>query len=204
MADPEKKPEGGAGAASGMTLEQVTSIVAELAPAVAKLTEAFAGLKPAAPAAAVVPEGEDTKPVAPAAGAAAAPADASAMPAKTEDTVAAMDAKVKGLAAKVEELTKNATRTVMADIARRDALVSRLTPHIGAFDHAEKTLAEVAVYGCEKLQIKVAADSALPALEGYLTAKPSATPASRAVVGADSALGHSGMVQAFINGTTAK
>lgn len=198
MADPDKK-DPPAGAAAGMTLEQVTAIVAELAPAVAKLTEAFAGMKPAAPAVAEPAADADKKDPP-----AAAPAAAAAAPAKVEDTVAAMDGRLKVAEQTVRDLTANATKTVMADIAKRDALVSRLTPHIGTFDHAEKTLAEVAVYGCEKLQIKVAADAALPALEGYLTAKPAATPAARAQVAADASLSGGGMVQSFINGTEAK
>lgn len=204
MADPaEKKPEGGA--AAGMTLEQVIGILGELAPKVADLTAAFAKMAPPAGGAAATATPTDAKPPiteakpAPAAAAAGAGGEGTPAGTKTEDTVAAMDAKYAVLQKQVADLTANATKVVMQDIAKRDALVSRLTPHVGTFDHAEKTLAEVATYGCEKLGIKVAADAALPALEGYLTAKPAATPAARATTASDAALAGTGMVQAFIN-----
>lgn len=195
MADPEKKPEGGAGAGE-MTLADATKMLSELAPVVAGLKIQLDKMSGAAPAEVVgdkKPEGGEAKP--------AVPAAAAVTPA-TEDgkAVAAMDAQVKTLTKQVSDLTANATKVVMQDIAKRDALVTRLTPHIGAFDHAEKTLAEVATYGCEKLGIKVAADVALPALEGYLQASPGKTPAARAAAttAADAVEG-SGIVSGYLN-----
>lgn len=207
MAEADKKPEGGAGAATGMTLEQLVGVVAELAPQVAALNKAITGMSgAAAPAATPVAGATPTDGKPPAMTAAAPAAGGEGTPAgnaKTEDGTAAMDAKVSGLQKQVADLTANATRVVLGEIAKRDALVKQLTPHIGAFDHAEKTLSEVAVYGCEKLGLKVAADAALPSLEGYLHARPAATPAATAQIAADSAP-RSGLVQSFINGPAAK
>lgn len=190
MADPAKKDDDkSGGGAAGMTLEQCITAVSEMAPQVAKLTAALAAM--GKPAAEPVIDGDGATPG----------ATPGAEPAEDlKPAVQAMDAQVKTLQATVKSLTENATRNVMADIAKRDVLVARLTPHTGTFDHAEKTLAEVAVYGCEKLGIKVAADAALPALEGYLTAVPGKTPAARVSTGQDAALSGSGMVQDFING----
>lgn len=78
-------------------------------------------------------------------------------------------AEIKTLRARVESLEKNALKTVLGEIAKRDDLASRLSGFIGTFDHAEKTLAEVASYGAEKLGLKgIPAGQEIYALEGYM------------------------------------
>lgn len=93
---------------------------------------------------------------------------------KKEDSEG-MDAQIKQLKATVDGLVKNGTKVLMSEISKRDALASQLSQHIGTFDHAEKTLSEVAAYGVKKLGLQCAEDEALPTLKGYLAAKKAAS-----------------------------
>lgn len=70
--------------------------------------------------------------------------------------------------------------TVMRQIAARDALVTRLQPHVGTFD-ASNLLTEVAVakYGAKKLGLKAEDGMELAVLNGYLQATKA--PAERVV-----------------------
>lgn len=188
------KDEGATPGAGGMTLQDAIKMLGELAPQVAKLQAAMSGMAGSpAPAAAAV---EDTTP--------AATAGTEAM-ASDKDTVkpaemAAMDAALKLAQNTIADMKANGTRVMLKEIAVRDALVRRLTPHIGAFDHAEMTLQDAAVYGCEKLGVKVAPEAALPALEGFLTASPQPVAAARARMGMDAANG-STLVSGYLTGT---
>jgi hypothetical protein len=83
--------------------------------------------------------------------------------------VAAMDSAVKSIPT---------VQTIAADTAARDKLADRLAAHVGTFDAKDKTLADVAVYGCEKLGLKPAAGHELTAVDAYLTAAEKVAPAS--------------------------
>ena len=160
----EENKGGGAGS---MTLEQVASLVGELAPQVAKLTEAFAKLSPgAATATPAEPAGDKGAPAH-----AATPAE----PAKKDDGGEGTPA-----GSGMDE------RAFVARIAKRDDLAAKISQHVGTFDHKSMTLDDVVSYGCDKLGIK--ADKGLQAamLEGYLHAKPAGTPAA-SVSGMDAA-----------------
>ncbi|CAJ48924.1 DUF2213 domain-containing protein [Bordetella avium] len=63
---------------------------------------------------------------------------------------------------------------IVKQIAERDKLAQRVTPHIGVFDHSSMASAqEVATYAAKKLGLSVTSDSALHVLNGYLQgAKP--------------------------------
>jgi len=176
---PPPAPSNDGPKAGDMTLADLVKIVGELAPQVAKVTAALASMSPGAAAPAAPVEDAD-KPV----------------------TAAAMDAALTtALAPIVQEIASLKATTgpaVLKDIAARDALVQRITPLVGAFDHAEMTAHAVAVYGCEKLGIKVDPAGAPAALAGYLHAAPGATPPAR--VALDSAPTKGGFVRAFING----
>lgn len=197
MSDASTKDEGATPGAGGMTLQDAIKMLGELAPQVAKLTQAMGAMGGGAttPAAGAV---EDTTTATPAA--AASDAEPAVKPAE----VAAMDARLKSVVTEFADFKANGTRALMKEIAVRDVLVARLTPHVGTFDHAEKTLQDVAVYGCEKLGIKVAADAALPALEGYLTAAPALVAAAKARIGMDAANGPSSLVDGYLTGTASK
>lgn len=175
---PETKDQGEAGSAGAMTLEQLVSVVTELAPQVAKLTAAMGPLMAAAEktehqaSGEVEAPGADKDPAAPATPAAAA---------KTDDGEGG-----EGTPAGSGMDAAEMERAVLGRIAKRDALVKQLSAHVGTFDHADKTFDDVVKYGCEKLGIKAEKGQEAAALSGFLQAKPAATPAAT-VSGMDSA-----------------
>ena len=73
-------------------------------------------------------------------------------------------------------------KTMAAQFAARDALARQVSQHVGTFDHAEMTIAEVATYGCGNLGIKAAAGQEAAMLAGFLQAK--GDPAKRPVAAA--------------------
>ena len=82
---------------------------------------------------------------------------------------------VKALAKKVDALASRPAmdeKTVMEVTAKKAALVDRLKPHVGVFDHSAMTLNDVAKYGVQKLGIKTPAGSEAIALDAYLQARP--------------------------------
>ena len=82
---------------------------------------------------------------------------------------------VRALAKKVDALAARPAmdeKTVMEVTAKKAALVDRLKPHVGVFDHSAMTLNDVAKYGVQKLGIKTPAGSEAIALDAYLQARP--------------------------------
>jgi uncharacterized protein len=147
MADKEKEPSGDAAGAGDMTLAQAVAMLSELAPQVAKLTAAMAGMnKPA--------EAVEDEPA----------------PKAAEEMAPAMD----------ESL-------FLKRLAKRDQLAKAISVHVGTFDHAEKTLADVVAYGCDKLGLKPEAGQEEAMLAGYLQAKPQQVPTAKVAVGLDAA-----------------
>jgi len=69
-----------------------------------------------------------------------------------------------------------AVRGTLAALAGRDALVKRLTPHVGTFDHGLMTAQDVAEYGCKKLGIQCGKGQEQAALAGYLQGAAKAGP----------------------------
>lgn len=183
------KDEGEGGA--GMTLADAVKMLKELAPQVAALNAAMAATaKPATPA--VTDEGKET------------PAASPELVAEVEDAkekIVAMDAAHKATVKALEEMKANGTRVVLADIAARDALVARLTPVVGVFDHALMTTQEVAEYGCKHEKIGLAdvpAASARYALDAFLKAVPKAAPASVAMDAGFATPAAGGLVGGFL------
>ncbi len=68
-----------------------------------------------------------------------------------------------------------------SDANKRAELANRLSAHIGAFDHADKTLDQIACYGASKLGIPCAKGQEISALNGYLHARAAPEPGSRLV-----------------------
>lgn len=158
-------PENAAGSGGSIDLTAFAAQVKTLTDAMGALQPLLQALVPAAPGAA------DTD----------ASTDAEPPPAATDEEPAAsgMDAaEVKALRAEVDALKKGGIKALVGEIGARDALASRLSEHIGTFDHADKTLAEVADYGVQKLGLKVAAGHEVAALEGYLAGRVPSAPAS--------------------------
>lgn len=176
MAEENKGGEGGG--AGSMTLEQVASLVGELAPQVAKLTEAFAKLSPGAAATTATPEdndsmGGDKTPDAGATNAMTPEAKKDGEGGEGTPAGSGMDA------AAIE-------RSVLGRIAKRDDLAAKISQHVGTFDHKSMTLDDVVAYGCDKLGIKADKGQEAAMLAGYLQAKPAGTPAA-SVSGMDAA-----------------
>jgi hypothetical protein len=126
-----------------MTLTQIAALVKSFGPQIAAINAAIASLGQPAAAAAM---------------------DAALAPIRTAvdaltKSVATMDAALQAMPAKLA-----------TDTAARDKLATRLGAHVGTFDAADKTLSQVAAYGCEKLGLKPPAGSELVAVESYLTA----------------------------------
>lgn len=192
MADKETKDE-----ASGMTLADVIKVVGEMAPQLAALNAAIAKIgTPGAPAAAVV----EDQPAAGGEGGEGTPEGMAAEIEDTKETVAAMDAALTETRKALADLQANGTREFLKAVAARDDLARRLAPVIGTFDHSLMTADEVAAYGCEKLNIKAPAAAAVFALDAYLQARPTTSPAAFAV-GMDAAVKPSALVDGYLQGT---
>jgi 8-oxo-dGTP pyrophosphatase MutT (NUDIX family) len=174
---PADNKDGKDGATAGEpSLADAIKMLGEIAPQVAALNAAVAKLS-ATPATPAVTDG--TKP----ADAAAAVTEA----VEDKKDFAAMDASLKEAHAALADMKTNGTRTFLKAVAERDALVTRLVPHVGAFDHALMTRDEVAVYGCEKLKINAPKEAAVYALDAFLQANPGHSPASHAEFAQDGA-----------------
>lgn len=87
-------------------------------------------------------------------------------------------------------------RSIFKEMAVRDALVKRLQPHIGVFDHKEKTLDEVASYAVKKLGVNCRKGHEYSAIEGYLRGARVSVPA----VGQDSRHIKSDCIDAYLSG----
>lgn len=83
----------------------------------------------------------------------------------------ALDGALKTISAQskqIEDLTKNGMKSVVTEVASRDALANKLSNFVGSFDHREMTLSEVGKYGVTKLGLQCAEGQELTALNGYL------------------------------------
>jgi hypothetical protein len=121
----------------------------------------------------------------------AAGGEAAVALATAQRQIAAQDEQIKSLTATVEELKKGPVaamdeKSIFAAVAQRDALVKRLTPFIGVFDHAAMTLTDVVTYGVDKLGLKnLTAGHELTALDTYLSVKPVPQPVATVADAAD-------------------
>ena len=115
-----------------------------------------------------------------------------------ETRVAAQDAALKERAAADAKATPALdAKAVFAAVATRDRLADKVKPFIGAFDHAEMTGDELAVYALDKLGVKgVPAGQEMTALDAYLADRQPARP----IVAAADAKSGEGPLAAYING----
>lgn len=77
---------------------------------------------------------------------------------------------IKGLESQIAQIKKNAFKAVMDEASKRDKLADKISIHVGAFDHKEKTLQEVAEYGVSKLGLKCPKGHETTALDSYFAA----------------------------------
>ena len=110
------------------------------------------------------------------------------------DVKASMDAMSKEL----QDLKANGIKTLMREISERDALAEKLSQHIGVFDHKEKTLQEVAVYGIEKLKLTAVSGHEKSVLDGFLKDRTPSAPATTATDSGSSS--GENCVDAFLKG----
>lgn len=83
----------------------------------------------------------------------------------TMDEIASLKRKIKRLEASKPTMD---TGTLLKQIGERDALVHKLTPFIGVFDHAAMTKQQVAEYGVEKLGIQCGKGNEAIALDAWM------------------------------------
>ncbi len=85
----------------------------------------------------------------------------------------AMDSQIKSLRNELESYKKDGVKTLFAHIAQRDELANKISHEIGAFDHKEKTLTEVAKYGIEKLKLSAMDGQEVAVLSGFFAGRKS-------------------------------
>jgi len=89
---------------------------------------------------------------------------------KKSDKKDGMDSRLTALQNEIKQLKQSAIKTVLDEISKRDSLANLLSPHVGTFDHANKTLEEVATYGVKKLGLKCKTGHEESVLSGFLAA----------------------------------
>lgn len=192
MADPQevKKEEGATDAepaGTAMTLEDVTKVLKEIGPQVAKLTEAMAAL--GAPAD-KEPDGDEV----------VLDADTNKEPAAAGMDAKELAAQVTKLTAQVAKLTAAKgmdAKDVFAAATRRDALANQVSVVIGSFDHSAMDEQDVAKYAVTKLGLQnVPAGSEIVAVNAFLQAKPVR---QSSIIGMDAKTG-ANPVDAYLSG----
>lgn len=106
-----------------------------------------------------------------------------------------MDSKVRQISSELNTLKRTGMKSLLREISQRDALASKLSEHIGTFDHAEKTLSEVAAYGVKKLGLTCKPGHEESVLAGYLAGAKPAT-----AIHAQDSKPSSSMIDAYLNG----
>lgn len=193
----DKGKDGGEGGEGGdLTLEQATAMIDKLVPFIEKLAAIKGGAAAAPPA-----DDKLTDPPAaatPAAAAVVPPADSAAdAKAKAEadakklaaaidsaNKVEALTKTVADLSGKLAALTADGSKAIIGDIAARDRLCEKVKPHIGAFDHAGMSYADVVQYACDKLELKPTKGNESATLDGYLAGRAASVPITTAATDA--------------------
>lgn len=107
----------------------------------------------------------------------------------------AMDSQLAQLTREFNEFKEKGTKVLLREISRRDQLASKLSHHIGTFDHKDLTLTEVAKYGVKKLGLSCLDGHEESILNGYLAGKRVSTP-----IAAQDKKPASGSINAYLNG----
>lgn len=129
-----------------MTLSEVSAVLAEILPVVKKIQDTLAGTQ--GDGAALDEDEKEDK-------------EGKAMDAAE---ISKLDARLK----KVEG--RDPVKEALSQMRSRDDLVRQVTPLVGTFDAADKTLEEVEAYVCDKLDIKVDASARGAAISGAIAA----------------------------------
>ena len=172
-----------------MTLEEVHKFLEEVMPKLAKIME-LSGLNGGAGVEAVTdmdteePDGDENKP-----DDEATDEEADPIPQGGATTEPKEGERGSGMD------TALIAKTVQANIAKQSKLYDHLSAHIGAFDHADMDLDQMAKYGCKQLGLEAPKETRVVALEAFLKGK--GIP-NRAVM--DSAVRKGNFVQRFLEG----
>jgi 8-oxo-dGTP pyrophosphatase MutT (NUDIX family) len=86
-----------------------------------------------------------------------------------------LDAEVKAMKSAMDSLAKVTHKSLLNEVSRRDHLAQQLSQHIGTFDHADKTLAEVTEYGIKQLGLDCPKGHEETALNVFFAAKKPST-----------------------------
>ena len=62
-------------------------------------------------------------------------------------------------------------KLIQKNIAKKSKLYEKLSAQVGAFDHSDMDLDQLAKYGCKKLSLEVEKESRVQFLEAYLLGK---------------------------------
>lgn len=130
------------GEAKGMTLDEAKAHLQTIMPIMAELQKLITGQESAAEPETVASEDGDES--------------------KSDD-----DSKKPGAAMDAVEFAKEVER----NIADKQKLYASLSAHVGAFDHSDMSVSDVAKYGCDKLGVVAKGAEQLPALRAFLQAK---------------------------------
>lgn len=87
---------------------------------------------------------------------------------KKKEEKAGMDTKYNLVQAELDEYKKNGIKNLVSELSARNELAEKISHHVGTFDYADKTLAEVAEYGVAKLGLVCPKGSEKVALDGFL------------------------------------
>lgn len=110
--------------------------------------------------------------------------DAAAVTALVDGKLAAMDGKIAGIKVPTaEEIVAQVRPAIRKEEAAKASLYGRVSPIIGAFDHAEMTHLEMATYSLDKLGAPKGATDPVGALDFYLAGRSQvvAAPATHAL-----------------------
>lgn len=97
---------------------------------------------------------------------------------------------------------KRGVKDMLSTIAARDIIVKEVTPLVGTFAHDEMTADEVAVYACDKLELKPEKGQERAALDGFLAGRKSAE-GTVAAFALDTKPKEGGLLSKRLNGLTA-
>lgn len=98
--------------------------------------------------------------------------DARQKPQTTTTGLDSIQREITTLRKQFDDDKKSGLRALFREVSNRDSLYQRVSPLVGAFDHAEMTRSDVATYACDKLNLKnIPQGTEQVALEGYLSAR---------------------------------
>jgi uncharacterized protein len=160
MADEPNDNKQESGGGSAMTLAEISALLEEIMPVFNKMKAALADAPAEVEAVTVDADEPDEKD--------------KGMGMDTAKTIAAMDAQLKAMSKELAGFKQGGTKALLAEISQRDSLYNQGSKLVGAFDHSQMTLDEVAKYLVQKIGIACDSGHELSVLKGYFHNRQSA------------------------------